>query len=43
VSGVPGPVAGGRRPDDREHQNRMPRSDRLFAVEEKTPPPVIGA
>ena len=36
-------VPAGRREEDREHHNRMPRADKLFALDDKTPPPVIGA
>ncbi|GAB1516104.1 hypothetical protein [Actinophytocola sp. KF-1] len=32
-----------RREEDREHHNRMPRADKLFALDDTTPPPVIGA
>lgn len=32
-----------RRDEDREHHNRMPRADKLFTLDDKTPPPVIGA
>ena len=35
--------ANGRREEDREHHNRMPRGDNLFTLDDKTPPPVIGA
>lgn len=41
---APGAVpANGRREEDREHHNRMPRGDNLFTLDDKTPPPVIGA
>ncbi len=35
--------ANSRREEDREHHNRMPRADKLFTLDDKTPPPVIGA
>jgi hypothetical protein len=35
--------ANSRREEDREHHNRMPRGDNLFTLDDKTPPPVIGA
>jgi hypothetical protein len=37
------PANSARREDDREHHNRMPRADKLFTLDDKTPPPVIGA
>ncbi|MFC4855405.1 hypothetical protein [Actinophytocola glycyrrhizae] len=41
---TPGAVpATSRREDDREHHNRMPRADKLFTLDDRTPPPVIGA
>lgn len=43
-AGAAGAVpANGRREEDREHHNRMPRGDNLFTLDDKTPPPVIGA
>ncbi len=46
AAGLPGVVAPGggtRREEDREHRNTMPRYDKLFSLDEKPPPPVIGA
>ncbi len=43
VGGAVPPARTGRREEDREHRNTMPRQDRLFAVDERVPPPVIGA
>jgi uncharacterized protein YukE len=37
------PANSTRREEDREHHNRMPRADKLFTLDDKTPPPVIGA
>jgi hypothetical protein len=41
---TPGAATANRRRDgDREHHSRIPRGDKLFTLDDKTPPPVIGA
>jgi uncharacterized protein YukE len=43
LPGVGAPGAGSRRTEDEEHRNRMPRNSKLFVLDEKPSPPVIGA
>jgi hypothetical protein len=40
--GVP-PAGNSRREEDEEHRNRMPSKHKLFTVDEKPFPPVLGA
>jgi hypothetical protein len=40
--GMGAPAGTSRREEDAEHRNRMPSNHKLFAVDEKPFPPVIG-